>query len=179
MVNFISKQRIPFTTMPKSLTLKEQIYNDLFSDIINGVYSADTILTEKNLMEKYHISRAPIREALQQLSKKRFITSLPRQGYKILKPDKQTMIDIERYRSVIEPTFLLRYSNNIDEQCISSLRLLCKKYIDCPDDDYITKWENNCGFHLKLFSMYGNDYAYQELKNALYIQQIYFVQTKH
>ena len=27
--------------------------------------------------------------------------------------------------------------------------------------------------------MYGNDYAYQELKNALYIQQIYFVQTKH
>ena len=33
-------------------TLKDQVYDALFSDIINGIYPADTILTEKYLMEK-------------------------------------------------------------------------------------------------------------------------------
>ena len=70
-------------------TLKDQVYDALFSDIINGIYSTDTILTEKFLMEKYNVSRAPIREALSQLTGTLILSSIPRQGYKILQPSRQ------------------------------------------------------------------------------------------
>ena len=51
----------------QEMNLKEQIHHHLFSDIVNGVYTPGSILHEKNLMEKYGVSRAPIREALIQL----------------------------------------------------------------------------------------------------------------
>ncbi|OYP34620.1 GntR family transcriptional regulator, partial [Lachnotalea glycerini] len=34
-------------------SLKQQVHDALISDIIKGVYSGETILTEKFLMEKY------------------------------------------------------------------------------------------------------------------------------
>ena len=45
----------------QEMNLKEQIHHHLFSDIVNGVYTPGSILHEKNLMEKYGVSRAPIR----------------------------------------------------------------------------------------------------------------------
>ena len=74
-------------------SLKQQVYNALFSDIINGNYPADTILTEKFLMEKYNVSRAPIREALTQLTGTRLLSSIPRQGYKILQPSAEQLLE--------------------------------------------------------------------------------------
>ena len=44
----------------QEMNLKEQIHHHLFSDIVNGVYTPGSILHEKNLMEKYGVSRAPI-----------------------------------------------------------------------------------------------------------------------
>ena len=43
----------------QEMNLKEQIHHHLFSDIVNGVYTPGSILHEKNLMEKYGVSRAP------------------------------------------------------------------------------------------------------------------------
>ena len=87
-------------------SLKQQVYNDLFSDIINGNYPADTILTEKFLMEKYNVSRAPIREALTQLTGTRLLSSIPRQGYKILQPSAEQLLEVIRFRSALECSFL-------------------------------------------------------------------------
>ena len=41
----------------QEMNLKEQIHHHLFSDIVNGVYTPGSILHEKNLMEKYGVSR--------------------------------------------------------------------------------------------------------------------------
>ena len=43
----------------KQKTLKDKVYDCLFSDIMNGIYPPDTTLSEKFLMEKYDVSRAP------------------------------------------------------------------------------------------------------------------------
>lgn len=160
-------------------TLKDQVYEALFTDIIKGVYSPDMILTEKFFMEKYQVSRAPIREALLQLTGKKFLISIPRQGYKILQPDRDYMMELEKFRSVTEPAFLERYFSAIDQECLETLRMICAKYAACPEHDFMAHWKYNCEFHLKLFSMYKNVYAYESLENALYIQTVYFVQTKH
>lgn len=160
-------------------TLKDQVYDALFSDIINGVYPADTVLTEKFLMEKYNVSRAPIREALTQLTGTQILTSIPRQGYKILQPSGQQLLEVIKFRSALECSFLGNYGNLIDETRIKELRAICEDYISCPSNDFMSHWHYNCQFHLKLFSCYGNQYAYRLLEDALNIQTIFFVQKKH
>ncbi len=160
-------------------TLKNQVYDALFSDIINGIYPTDTILTEKFLMEKYNVSRAPIREALTQLTGTHILSSIPRQGYKILQPSEQQLLEITKFRSALECSFLRNYFIYIDVSSIKELRKICEDYTNCPDNDFMTHWHYNCQFHLKLFSIYGNYYAYKLLEDSLNIQTIFFVQKKY
>lgn len=160
-------------------TLKDQVYDSLFSDIINGLYPAGTILTEKFLMEKYNVSRAPIREALTQLTGTHILSSIPRQGYKIIQPSEQQLLEIIKFRSALECSFLESYYLYIDKSWTKELRNICVNYVNCPPNDFMSHWYSNCEFHLKLFSIYGNHYAYKLLQDALNIQTIFFVQKKH
>ncbi|WP_196593819.1 GntR family transcriptional regulator [Pectinatus sottacetonis] len=166
--------------MNKNLsTLKAQIYNDLFSDIISGKYKINTILTEKFLMEKYNVSRAPIREALTQLTATAILSSIPRQGYKIVEPSPKQMRDIVKFRTALEPAFLEMYYSCIADKSIGELKQICYLYDKSPATDFMTRWQYNCEFHLKLFSNYNNNYSYSLLNDALSIQTMFFVQTKH
>jgi DNA-binding GntR family transcriptional regulator len=165
--------------MDNNNSLKDQVYHAMFSDIINGFYPTETLLTEKFLMERYNVSRAPIREALTQLTGTQMLVSVPRKGYRILQPSEQQLLEIVKLRSALESSFLERYFTRIDEAQIQELRSMCMDYINCPDNDFIAHWHYNCQFHLKLFSIYGNDYAYRILEDALNVQTIFFVHKKH
>ena len=57
----------------KEDSIKDQIYNKIFAGIMNNEFSFDEFLTEKSLMEKYQVSRAPVREALMQLRSDRIM----------------------------------------------------------------------------------------------------------
>lgn len=160
-------------------TLKNQVYDSLLSDIISGAYPANTILTEKFLMEKYSVSRAPIREALTQLTGIHILSSIPRQGYKIIQPSEQQIFEITKFRSALEVAFLESHHIYINEFWVKELRNIFADYANCPDNDFMAHWHYNCQFHLKLFSIYGNHYAYRLLEDALNIQTIFFVQKKH
>lgn len=160
-------------------TLKEQIYNDIFTDIVHGKYPVNTIITEKFLMEKYNVSRAPIREALMQLTGTAVLSSIPRQGYKIAAPSIQQMRDITSFRNALETSFLKTFYSFISADTIAELHKLCQAYDACATNDFIGRWHYNCLFHLKLFASYNNDYCYKLLQEALSIQTIFFVQSKH
>ena len=160
-------------------TLKNQVYDALFADIITGNYPADYILTEKFLMEKYNVSRAPIREALTHLTGTQILSSIPRQGYKILQPSEQQLFEIVKFRSALECSFLESNCIYIDDSWIKELRSTCMDFASCLDNDFMVHWHYNCQFHLKLFSIYGNHYSYKLLADALNIQTIFFVQKKH
>jgi DNA-binding GntR family transcriptional regulator len=160
-------------------TLKNQVYDALFSDIVSGVYSAGTILTEKFLIEKYNVSRAPIREALSHLIGIHILTSIPRQGYKILQLNGQQLFEIIKFRSALESSFLENYYLYIDEAWIEELIAVNMDFVNCPENDLVARWRHNCQFHLKLFSIYGNNYSYKLLEDALNFQTIYFLQNKH
>lgn len=160
-------------------TLKNQIFDALFSDITAGAYPADTVLTEKSLMEKYSVSRAPIREALTQLTGTHILASIPRQGYKIVQPSEQQLQEIAKFRSALECSFLANNSASVDASLIGELRTACENYTNSPTNDFMTHWRYNCDFHLKLFATYRNQYAYKLLEDALNIQTIYFVQKQH
>ena len=50
----------------RTVTLADQVFERLESDIIQGVYPRGEVLTELRLVEQLNVSRTPIREALRQ-----------------------------------------------------------------------------------------------------------------
>ena len=59
--------------MFKSISLADQVFDKLESDIVSGVYPRGEILTELKLVEQLNVSRTPIREALRRLEQERLI----------------------------------------------------------------------------------------------------------
>ena len=163
------------TTKKEAATLKHLIHDALFSDIISGQYPPDYVFTEKFLMEKYQVSRAPIREALTALVSQQVLQSVPRQGYKIILPDDTTLMDVTRTRAVLEPSFLLKYGRQIRPEQLEPLRAICRKYDALGSDQTVERWQVNCEFHTSLLDLCGNRFASQVLERALNIQTIFFM----
>lgn len=159
-------------------SIKNKIYNAIFRDIIHSEFPFDEYLTEKALMERYGVSRAPVREALMQLRSDRLISAVPRHGYRIRKPDRQELCDIVNFRSILECTFLEQYHAMIQPDRITELRQLCHQYnaIDQQDQNFINYWRINASFHAQLFACYGNEFALRALADAIDRQVIYFVE---
>lgn len=66
------------------MTTKEVlVYEQIKQDIINNVYEPGTMLAERKLTEKYHVSRSPVRYALRQLVKDGLLTGEPGKGISV------------------------------------------------------------------------------------------------
>ena len=65
-------------------TLKENIYNSIWDGIVNGEYDSNYIFNEKALVEKYKVSKSPVRDALIELCSDGILRSIPRYGYEIV-----------------------------------------------------------------------------------------------
>lgn len=163
------------TASKGNATLKGQVYDALFSDIINGTYPPDYVFTEKFLMEKYQVSRAPIREALISLVTQQVLESVPRQGYRIILPDEQKLRDVTRTRVILEPAFLLQYGHMVGPKELEKLRGICQQYNQLAPDQTLERWRVNCDFHHSLIACFKNQFAADTLERALNIQTIFFM----
>ena len=159
---------------PIPTTLKDKVYHTILADIINGVYVSGEIITEKFLINKYQVSRSPIREALTKLTTYDILVSIPRHGYQLTQISEERLREITQFRTVLECCFLKNFSHCIKPADIADLRKLCQEYDATPQDNILDRWQFNMDFHLTLFSYYHNVHAYEILKRDLILQSIFY-----
>ena len=70
----------------KILSVREQIADELRSDIISGVLEPDTKLNEHALAERFGTSRGPIRDVLLKLTKEGLLVSRNNVGSSVASP---------------------------------------------------------------------------------------------
>lgn len=67
------------------MKLNDKVYRSLLNQIHNGYYKeGERIPTEQNLMEKFSVSRSPVRDALKRLQNEGYIKRTPRKGSIVL-----------------------------------------------------------------------------------------------
>lgn len=150
------------------MKLKDKIYNGIYEDIIKGEYSVDDIITEKELIEKYNVSKSPIREALIELCNDKVLRSIPRKGYHISRIMPKEIVDATEMREIIELKAFDYIKNNLNENIIKKLKeynLETKRIVD--QNDVLKHWHRNIGFHLLLCSFYNNDWMSETLESIL------------
>lgn len=99
----------------KKENLKSKVYDDILRSIIKGEYAAEEIISEGMLIEKYNVSKSPVREALVQLCSENVLKNIPRRGYMVARLTRSDIDDILSYRTAFESGMLRQIIEEISE----------------------------------------------------------------
>lgn len=155
--------------MEKS-SLKQQIYNAIWGGIVSGEYHADYVFNEKALVEKFQVSKSPVRDALIELCSDGILRSIPRYGYEIVRITGRELQDITRIRTLIELDNLEMMAGRIHPEQMESLKEKMALVDQKLAEGNLTvrdHWENNMTFHKELYRMSNNQFGASLLDRCL------------
>jgi DNA-binding GntR family transcriptional regulator len=108
--------------------LKSEVHKIIKEGITNREFLPGTQLKESDLVGKLGVSRTPIREALNQLSKEGIIEIFPRKGAFVRNCSKEEVIEILILREVLEGAAARLATSHMDEKRIRKLETLFKQH---------------------------------------------------
>ena len=103
---------------------KEKIYRDLKERIITDELSAGQWLVERDLCNKYQISRTPMREVLQHLVSEGLLDLHRSKGYAVKKLSMKEIVEIFQAREAIECMLTRLACHNMDEHLAARMKEL-------------------------------------------------------
>lgn len=162
----------------KTSLLKTEIYESILEEVVEGTYKPGDIINEKHLIEKYGVSKSPIRDALIELCNEGVLICHPRYGYEVVRIDEKEIKDIVEFRIIMEVSSLKKAVTTMTKEDIEELRnfTLNECSGDGPNTKLIEHWYNNNRFHLKLLSYNRNEYSYKMLERSIGILARAYVQ---
>ncbi len=142
------------------ITLKEQVYSNIMDDILGGCFLMDEFLTERQLIERYKMSKAPVREALVELCNEHVLKSIPRLGYQIIPVTEKEIADAIELRLNLELTAFKKMIPHFNDSMLHQISQLNQDWwqevISNNEMTLRRRWEHNSIFHATLCSLGGN-----------------------
>ena len=141
--------------MFKSISLADQVFEKLESDIVSGVYPRGEVLTELKLVEQLNVSRTPIREALRRLEQERLIQDSGK-GSVVLGITLEDLVDIMDIRLRCEGLAARYAALNRSEEDAARLRQLMELqdfYVEKEDLDHLRQIDDE--FHDCVYEFCG------------------------
>lgn len=153
------------TTKP----LTKKVYDQVYSDIINGIYGSEDIITESRLVQELGVSKSPVREALIELCNEDILRSIPRMGYMVVQITPKQIRELAEARQALEIYLLEKSFPRLTPEVIVQLEQLNQSNLEAsaihkaPMDN----WKRNMTFHLQLASYAQNQVLYDLLEQVL------------
>ena len=147
----------------KTISIAEQIFEQLEGEILSGAYERGEILTETKLSEKLGVSRTPIREALRRLDQEHIIKMTTKGAY-VLGITMQDIEDIYAIRLRIEGWAAGLAAKRASDEQIDKLKEtveLQEFYTQKGDADNIKNMDST--FHRLIYYMTGSTPVYDTL----------------
>ena len=147
----------------RSISLADQIFEQLENDILSGKYKKGEILTELKLSEELGVSRTPIREALHRLSAEHIIEDTSK-GSLVLGISPEDLHDIFKIRIPLESMAAAECAKNITDDELKELLEtveLQEFYITKHSPDNIREMDSK--FHERLYKFTKSNIFYDVL----------------
>ena len=149
-------------------TLKERVYRGIYEAVTNGEYRPNDILTENQMIEKFGVSKSPVREALVELCKDGVLINIPRMGYQVRAVTPKEIMDILEFRVDVEVGGLRKSFPVLTRENINMLRMIAEKHNADEDRIVSNNWQRNYEFHTYLYSLNNNVYGHQALQQMIH-----------
>lgn len=142
------------------MNLKDKIYKQIRNEIIYGKLMPGERLPEIKLSKALGCSRAPLREAFNQLEKEGFVYRKQNQGVVVSKSSPEEIIDYYSLLEVLESQAVEWATSRLTAVDLAHLAELndSMKKVSMNDKKYIEKWVSlNLAFHRFFSEKCGNE----------------------
>ena len=150
--------------MLKSISLADQVFEKLESDIVSGVYPRGEVLTELKLVEQLNVSRTPIREALRRLEQEHLIRDTGK-GSLVLgmtKEDLEDIMDIRVHCEALAAQYAAQNRTDADIAHLKQLMELQDFYLAKNDYDHMREIDDE--FHDSIYQFCGRQVLMDTLR---------------
>jgi len=147
-----------FEDLGKSLSLKDKVIKSIKTQIILGNLKHGSRLREEELSKAMNVSRAPIREAFNQLENEGFVKIIPRKGVFVSPISKQLIEDVFEQNEIIESAVLEKSFEKIPLSELEEMERLFKEYLKKPtmEEGILDYSKLDKSFHFILIKNCGN-----------------------
>ena len=145
------------------MKLTESTYLALRDDIFNARYKPNELITERQIAEKYGVSKLTAGEVLHRLCFEGHLTSYPRSGYMVTMLTPKEIGQIERIRFAMESLVLETICESVSDEDIQGLY---RYIVDAPEkDEHFTA--TNTKFHLALAQLSQDRFLIKHVQDLL------------
>lgn len=147
----------------KTISLADQVYEHLETDILSGKYQKGEVLTEAKLTAELGVSRTPVREAMRRLQAEHIIEEGAR-GMVVMGISKQDLEDIFEIRAKLEGLTARKAAENITPAQLKELKDvvdLQEFWVTKGDPDHIKGLDSR--FHELIYRFSGSMIFYDTL----------------
>lgn len=147
----------------KTVSLADQVFEHLETDILSGKYARGEILTESKLSAELGVSRTPIREALRRLEQEHIIEESGK-GSIVIGITENDLIDIFLIREKLECMAASLAAERCTEEQLAELKETLEFqefYLSKQDAEHIKLMDNK--FHSTLYKLTGSMTFYDTL----------------
>ncbi|MEM9844159.1 MAG: GntR family transcriptional regulator [Pseudomonadota bacterium] len=139
------------------------IADELEGLIFDGTFADGERLDEVQLADRFHVSRTPIREALQRLAQSGLVEQMPRRGVFVRQPGPVELIEMFEVMAELEATCARFAASRISDEALRDLNdanQKCNAAVEAEDADGY--YRENERFHSILYRQSGNAFLEQE-----------------
>ncbi len=161
----------------KSISIADQIFEQLEHDILTEKYKRGDMLTEQKLSETLGVSRTPVREALRRLEQEHIVHETSR-GTVVIGITQNDLRDMYEIRMHVEGLAAARAAANISDEGLAKMKdilELQRYYVEKTKSDGSDNSENikdlDSDFH-RLLYLYSGSKAYLETLLPLHKKMI-------
>ena len=147
----------------KTISLADQVFEHLETDILSGKYQKGENLTESKLSLELGVSRTPIREALRRLEQEHLIEEAPK-GMVVVGISDKDLSDIFEIRAALEGKAAFLAAQNHTQSQLNIVREALEFqefYLGKQDADRIKSMDSR--FHETIYKMSGSTIFYDVL----------------
>ena len=151
------------TLTHKTVSLADQVFERLESDILSGVYKRGELLTELKLCEALGVSRTPVREAMMRLEQEHIIEDCGK-GMRVLSITAEDAACIYEIRSRVEGMAAAACAKNISAEDLKALHDLVDLqafYAERGDSDRVKTLDSQ--FHEMIYRCSGSAVLFDTL----------------
>lgn len=131
---------------------RSEIHRVLRLEILTCVLPPGADLREQELATRFSVSKSPVREALQDLTRDGLVTVQPRQGYRVSPVSLSDAHDMFAFRQVLELACAAEAARNASDATLKELDRF-RSFEDGGRDDFIAY---NRDFHCEMARASGN-----------------------
>ena len=136
---------------------QQQAYQQIKQDILNNTYPEGTVMVERKLCDIYHVSRSPIRNALQQLTHEGLLSFVPGKGTVVASFTTEDILGVYDLIELLQVYAVAAFLNKYNDLAVDAMEIALRnmeKSLNEHDIFQCTRWDQK--FHELLIGYAGN-----------------------